>query len=85
MACRSDPRLHRSCSETSHETLPKSASGCLRISSSKETPGTKLHRTTYNYWFHLGESQAIRQMLGPTGKLPDFVGGFGKSQYRPER
>jgi hypothetical protein len=51
--------------------------------SSKETPGTKLHRTTYHYWFHLGESQAIRQMLGP-GRLPDFVGGFGKSQYRPE-
>ncbi len=51
--------------------------------SSKETPGTKLHRTTYHYWFHLGESQAIRQMLGHE-KLPDFVGGFGKSQYRPE-
>jgi DinB superfamily len=50
---------------------------------STETPGTKLHRTTYHYWFHLGESQAIRQMLGHA-KLPDFVGGFGKSQYRPE-
>jgi hypothetical protein len=50
---------------------------------SKETPGTKLHRTTYHYWFHLGESQAVRQMLGHT-KLPDFVGGFGTSQYRPE-
>jgi len=52
--------------------------------SSRETPGTKLHRTTYHYWFHLGESQAIRQMLGP-GRLPDFVGGFGEAQYRPER
>ena len=51
---------------------------------SAETPGTKLHRTTYHYWFHLGESQAIRQLLGHT-KLPDFVGGFGKAQYRPER
>ncbi len=51
--------------------------------SSNETPGTKLHRTTYHYWFHLGESQAVRQMLGHA-KLPDFVGGFGKSQYRPE-
>lgn len=49
-----------------------------------ETPGTKLHRTTYHYWFHLGESQAVRQMLGHT-KLPDFVGGFKKNQYRPER
>src|SRR4029453_13647854 len=27
-----------------------------------ETPGTKLLRTTYHYWFHLGESQAVRQM-----------------------
>ena len=52
--------------------------------SSKETPGTKLHRTTYHYWFHLGESQAVRQLLGHT-RLPTFVGGFGKSQYRPER
>ena len=26
---------------------------------------------------------AVRQMLGHT-KLPDFVGGFGKHQYRPE-
>ena len=51
--------------------------------SSRETPGTKLHRTTYHYWFHLGEAQAIRQMLGHS-KLPDFVGGFGKAQYRPE-
>ena len=51
--------------------------------SSRETPGTKLHRTTYHYWFHLGESQAVRQMLGHT-RLPTFVGGFGESQYRPE-
>jgi hypothetical protein len=51
---------------------------------SGETPGTRLHRTTYHYWFHLGESQAVRQLLGHTG-LPTFVGGFGKSQYCPER
>ena len=49
---------------------------------SGETPGTKLHRTTYHYWFHLGESQAVRQMLGHT-KLPDFVGSFRNNQYRP--
>jgi DinB family protein len=52
--------------------------------SSSETPGTKLHRTTYHYWFHLGESQALRQMLEPAKRLPDFVGGFGKSVYCPE-
>jgi len=51
--------------------------------SSQETPGTKLHRTTYHYWFHLGEAQAIRQMLGHLN-LPQFVGGFGKAQYRSE-
>jgi DinB superfamily len=51
--------------------------------SSNETPGTKLHRTTYHYWYHLGESQAVRQLLGHT-RLPTFVGSFGKSQYRPE-
>ena len=51
--------------------------------SSQETPGTKLHRTTYHYWFHLGEAQAIRQMLGNVN-LPQFVGGFGKAQYRSE-
>jgi hypothetical protein len=50
---------------------------------SRETPGTKLHRTTYHYWFHLGESQAVRQMLGHAN-LPDFVGSFRTSGYRPE-
>jgi len=57
---------------------------CWKRDTSGETPGTRLHRTTYHYWFHLGESQAIRQLLGHT-KLPTFVGGFGKSQYRPAR
>jgi hypothetical protein len=51
--------------------------------SSGETPGTRLHRTTYHYWFHLGESQAVRQLLGHT-KLPTFVGGFGDAHYRAE-
>jgi hypothetical protein len=55
-----------------------------RRESSAETPGTKLHRTTYHYWFHLGESQAVRQMIGH-GKLPDFVGSFRNAPYRPER
>jgi hypothetical protein len=50
---------------------------------SGETPGTRLHRTIYHYWLHLGESQAVRQLLGHT-KLPTFVGGFGISHYSPE-
>lgn len=49
-----------------------------------ETPGTKLLRTTYHYWFHLGEAQAIRQLLGHT-KLPTFVGDISKAPYRPDR
>jgi hypothetical protein len=35
--------------------------------------GTFLRRTTYHYWYHLGEASAVRQMLGH-GDLPDFVG-----------
>jgi uncharacterized damage-inducible protein DinB len=49
-----------------------------------ETPGTKLLRTTYHYWFHLGEAQAIRQLLGHTN-LPMFVGDISKAPYRPDR
>lgn len=49
-----------------------------------ESIGTRLRRTTYHYWFHLGESQAIRQLMGH-GKLPAFVGDIGdKAPYIPE-
>jgi len=44
--------------------------------SSPESHGTRLLRTIYHYWYHLGESQAIRQLLGHTD-LPGFVGGIG--------
>lgn len=48
------------------------------------TFGTQLRRTTYHYWFHNGENQAIRQML-QHGRLPDFVGDIdGKAPYVPE-
>jgi hypothetical protein len=37
-----------------------------------------------HYWYHIGESMAIRQLLGHTG-LPDFVGDIdGAAPYRPE-
>jgi hypothetical protein len=49
-----------------------------------ETAGTKLLRTTYHYWYHLGEAQAIRQLLGHTN-LPSFVGDISKTPYRPDR
>lgn len=49
-----------------------------------ENVGTMLRRTTYHYWYHIGESQAIRQMLGHTD-LPVFVGDLGdEASYRPE-
>lgn len=48
-----------------------------------ETVGTMLHRITYHYWFHIGESQAIRQLLGQPD-LPRFVGAIGQdAPYRP--
>lgn len=34
--------------------------------------GTMLSRMIYHYWYHNGEMQAVRQLLGHTG-LPDFV------------
>ncbi len=49
-----------------------------------ESVGTMLRRVTYHYWFHMGESQAIRQLLGHSN-LPAFVGKIGsKAPYRPE-
>jgi len=48
-----------------------------------ETNGTLILRVTWHYWFHLGEGQAIRQLLGHTG-LPQFVGDFTEpARYRP--
>jgi hypothetical protein len=49
-----------------------------------QTIGTNLRRVTYHYWFHTGEIQAIRQMLGQAG-LPEYVGDIdGEAPYRPE-
>ena len=46
--------------------------------------GTFLRRTTYHYWYHLGEALEVRQMLGH-GNLPDFVGDIDSyAPYRPE-
>ena len=41
-----------------------------------ESNGTMLLRQIYHYWYHLGEGQAIRQLLGHRN-LPDFVGDIG--------
>jgi len=49
-----------------------------------QTVGSALQRVTYHYWYHIGEIQAIRQMLEHT-KLPAFVGNIEKqAPYRPE-
>ena len=48
------------------------------------TFGSLLLRTTYHYWYHTGENQAMRQMLGHTGLL-DFVGDIDtEAPYTPE-
>ena len=49
-----------------------------------QNAGSALRRTTYHYWFHIGEIQAIRQMRGQTG-LPEYVGDLEDiAPYRPE-
>ncbi len=50
-----------------------------------ESIGTRLRRTTYHYWYHTGESQAIRQLLGHKD-LFEFVGDLGdEAPYIPEK
>ncbi len=49
-----------------------------------QSRGSALRRITYHYWYHIGEIQAIRQMLGHTG-LPEYVGDIeAEAPYRPE-
>lgn len=50
-----------------------------------ESIGTMIRRVTYHNFFHTGESQAIRQLLGHT-RLGVFVGDLqGQAPYVPER
>jgi hypothetical protein len=42
-----------------------------------DSTGTNLQRVIMHYWFHIGEGQAIRQLLGHT-ELPSFIGPVGK-------
>ncbi len=49
-----------------------------------QTVGSAIRRVTYHYWYHTGEIQAIRQMLGHTN-LPEYVGDIEvQAPYRPE-
>jgi hypothetical protein len=44
--------------------------------------GNMMQRMIYHYWFHLGESQAVRQLLGHKN-LPSYVGDLEKiAPYR---
>ncbi len=49
----------------------------------RESIGTQLLRLIHHYWFHLGESQAVRQMLG-NKNLPSYVGPMDNAPYTPE-
>jgi hypothetical protein len=49
-----------------------------------QTMGSALRRITYHYWFHTGEIQGIRQVLGHTN-LPEYVGNIEtEAPYVPE-
>jgi hypothetical protein len=49
-----------------------------------QTIGSAMHRITYHYWYHTGENQAMRQMLGHAN-LPEYVGDIEEqAPYRPE-
>ena len=49
-----------------------------------QTIGSALRRVTYHYWYHIGEIQAIRQMLGHAN-LPEYFGDIEtEAPYRPE-
>ena len=53
-------------------------------SSDPLTAGNLMQRVIYHYWYHTGESMAIRQMLGHTN-LPDFVGNLDdEAPYTPQ-
>ena len=72
-----DPWLDTLTTESLQEVLPKGFRADL-------TYGSLLLRVIYHYWYHIGESLAIRQMLGHE-RLPQFVGDLdGKAPYRAE-
>jgi hypothetical protein len=49
-----------------------------------QTFGSAMYRMIYHYWYHIGEIQAIRQLLGHE-KLPVYVGSIEKqAPYTPE-
>jgi uncharacterized damage-inducible protein DinB len=56
----------------------------VNVEPMKSTIGTMLRRATYHYWYHTGEANAIRQLLGHQ-HVPEFVGEIQReAPYRPE-
>ncbi len=73
-----DPYLDGLTTETLQEPL------WLDGQPTSQSTGSALRRVTYHYWYHIGEIQAIRQMLGQTN-LPQFVGDIEtEAPYQPE-
>lgn len=51
---------------------------------SGQSIGSAMHRINYHYWYHIGEVQAIRQLLG-NKDLPVYVGNIeSNAPYQPE-
>jgi hypothetical protein len=73
-----DPFLDALTTETLQDDL------LLNGKSVGQTIGSALRRVTYHYWYHIGEIQAVRQMLGQKD-LPEYVGDIEiEAPYRPE-
>jgi uncharacterized damage-inducible protein DinB len=72
--------------DTFLNTLQASQLGEYMIYKGKPRPesiGTLLQRTVYHYWYHTGEANAIRSILGHTD-LPEFVGEMAPDFYYPD-
>lgn len=73
-----DPWLNVATSELLAQNVVNSKGKLLST-----TYGNLLQRVIYHTWYHTGENQAIRQLLGHE-RRPVFVGDIdGKAPYRP--
>jgi hypothetical protein len=74
----SDPFLDTLTTKLLQSDLP------LNGESSGQSIGSAMRRVTYHYWYHVGEVQAIRQLLDHRD-LPQYVGNIEvEAPYRPE-
>lgn len=79
-------RMWRTITQAADSWLNTLTTERLQQSIQKDLPliGNLLRRTTYHYWYHLGEAMAVRQMLGHPN-LQDFVGDIDSlAPYQPE-